>query len=49
METRLLLVYDELHRLAKKYMNRERPGHTLQTSALINEAFLRLVDQRDVH
>ena len=43
------LVYDELHRLAKQYMNRERPGHTLQTSALVNEAFLRLVDQRDVH
>ena len=43
------LVYDELHRLAHQYMNRERPGHTLQTSALVNEAFLRLVDQRDVH
>jgi RNA polymerase sigma factor (TIGR02999 family) len=43
------LVYDELHRLAHRYMNRERPGHTLQTSALVNEAFVRLVDQRDVH
>jgi RNA polymerase sigma factor (TIGR02999 family) len=43
------LVYNELHRLAHQYMNRERPGHTLQTSALVNEAFLRLVDQRDVH
>src|SRR6266705_1216275 len=43
------LVYDELHRLAHQYMNRERPGHTLQTSALVNEAFVRLVDQRDVH
>ncbi len=43
------LVYEELHRLAHQYMNRERPGHTLQTSALVNEAFLRLVDQRDVH
>jgi RNA polymerase sigma factor (TIGR02999 family) len=42
------LVYAELHRLAHHYMNRERPGHTLQTSALVNEAFLRLVDQRDV-
>jgi RNA polymerase sigma factor (TIGR02999 family) len=42
------LVYDELHRLAHEYMNRERPGHTLQTSGLVNEAFLRLVDQRDV-
>ena len=43
------LVYEELHRLAHLYMNRERPGHTLQTSALVNEAFVRLVDQRDVH
>ncbi len=43
------LVYDELHRLAHQHMNRERPGHTLQTSALVNEAFLRLVDQREVH
>ena len=43
------LVYDELHRLAHHYMNAERLGHTLQTSALINEAFVRLVDQRDVH
>lgn len=43
------LVYEELHRLAHRYMNRERPGHTLQTSALVNEAFVRLVDQRDVH
>ncbi len=43
------LVYDELHRLAHQYMNRKRPGHTLQTSALVNEAFVRLVGQRDVH
>ena len=43
------LVYDELHRLAHSYMNRERRGHTLQTSALVNEAFVRLVDQRDVN
>ena len=42
------LVYQELHRLAHNYMKRETPGHTLQTSALVNEAFLRLVDQRDV-
>ena len=34
------LVYQELHRLAHQYMSRERPGHTLQTSALVNEAFL---------
>jgi len=38
------LVYDELHRLAHIYMVRERPGHTLQTSALVNEAYLRLID-----
>src|SRR2546428_8693663 len=43
------LVYHELHRLAHQYMNRERPGHTLQTSALVNEAFLRLIDQKKVH
>ncbi len=38
------LVYHELHRLAKRYMSDERPGHTLQTTALVNEAYLRLVD-----
>jgi RNA polymerase sigma factor (TIGR02999 family) len=42
------LVYEELHRLAHHYMSRERPDHTLQTSALVNEAYLRLVDQRRV-
>ena len=42
------LVYNELHRLARRYMRREHPGHTLQTSALVNEAYLRLVHQRDV-
>jgi RNA polymerase sigma-70 factor (ECF subfamily) len=40
------LVYDELHRLAHRHMNRERKGHTLQTTALVDEAYLRLVDQR---
>jgi RNA polymerase sigma factor (TIGR02999 family) len=39
------LVYDELHRLAHQHMRRENAGHILQTSALINEAYLRLVDQ----
>jgi RNA polymerase sigma-70 factor, ECF subfamily len=39
------LVYDELHRLARRYMSRERKGHTLQTTALINEAYVRLVGQ----
>ncbi len=42
------LVYDELHRLAHIYMVRERPGHTLQTSALVNEAYLRLIDANRV-
>jgi RNA polymerase sigma-70 factor (ECF subfamily) len=40
------LIYDELRRLARHYMTRERPGHTLQTTALVNEAYLRLVDQK---
>jgi len=42
------LVYDELRRLAGRYMRRESEGHTLQTSALVNEAYLRLVDQKNV-
>jgi len=42
------LVYDELRKLARHYMGRERPGHTLQTTALVNEAYLRLIDQRSV-
>ncbi len=42
------LVYAELHRLAKRYMGREHVGHTLQTSALVNEAYLRLVDAHGV-
>lgn len=42
------VVYEELHRLARRYMRRESPSHTLQTSALLNEAFLRLVDQKNV-
>ena len=42
------LVYEELRRLAHQHMNRERRDHTLQTSALVNEAYLRLVEQRDV-
>ena len=42
------LVYEELHRLARNHMSRERQGHTLQTSALVNEAYLRLIDQKNV-
>ena len=38
------LVYDELHRLARRYMRNERAGNTLQTTALVNEAYLRLVE-----
>jgi RNA polymerase sigma factor (TIGR02999 family) len=44
----LPIVYSELHRLAEAYLRRERPGHTLQPTALVNEAYLRLVGQRQV-
>jgi RNA polymerase sigma-70 factor (ECF subfamily) len=40
------IVYEELHRLAGRYMKRERPGHSLQTTALVNEAYMRLVDYK---
>jgi RNA polymerase sigma factor (TIGR02999 family) len=40
------VVYEELRRLAHHYMQRERPGHTLQTTALVNEAWMRLVDYK---
>lgn len=40
------IVYDELHRLAQRYMRRERQGHSLQTTALVNEAYMRLVDYK---
>jgi len=42
------LVYAELRRLAERYMRRERPGHPLQTTALVNEAYVRLVDLQQV-
>jgi RNA polymerase sigma factor (TIGR02999 family) len=42
------LVYDELRRLARGYLRRERPDHTLQPTALVNEAYLRLIDQSQV-
>lgn len=42
------LVYEQLHRLAQRYMAAERPDHTLQTTALIHEVYLRLVDVRDI-
>jgi RNA polymerase sigma factor (TIGR02999 family) len=47
-ERMLPLVYDELRRLAASYLRRERPGHTLQPTALVHEAYVRLVDQRQV-
>ena len=43
------LIHQELHRLAHRYMSRERPGHTLQTTALVNEAYVRLVNRKNVH
>lgn len=42
------VVYDELRRIAATYLSRERPGHTLQPTALVHEAYLRLIDQRRV-
>jgi RNA polymerase sigma factor (TIGR02999 family) len=42
------LVYNELRRLAQSYLSRERPGHTLQGTALVHEAYMKLVDQRQV-
>ncbi len=44
----LPLVYDELRRLARAFLARERPDHTLQATALVHEAYLRLIDQRQV-
>ncbi len=43
------LVYAELHRMAHRHMRLEHPNHSLQTTALVNEAYLRLVDQRNLH
>ena len=48
LERLIPVVHDELHRLAHRYMNRERPGHLLQTTALVNEAYIRLVDSSQV-
>ena len=49
LENLLPLIYDELHRLARNYMRREAPNHTLQTTALVHEAYLRLVKQKDAN
>ena len=43
------LVYRQLHQIAQRYMGGERSGHTLQTTALVNEVYLRLVDCRQVN
>ena len=43
------LVHAELYRLARHYMSHESPGHTLQATALVNEAYLRLIDWKNVH
>lgn len=48
LEQLMPLVYEELHRLARQCMRRERAGHTLQTTALVNEAYLRLADSSRV-
>ncbi|MGB8507726.1 MAG: sigma-70 family RNA polymerase sigma factor [Pyrinomonadaceae bacterium] len=42
------IVHAELHRIARRYISRERPGHTLQPTALVNEAYLRLIDWKNV-
>ena len=48
LQTLTPLVHEELRRLAHHYMKGERPGHTLQTTALVNEAYLKLIDQKRV-
>ncbi len=49
LEELMPLVYGELRRLASAYLRRERPNHTLQSTALVHEAFMRLVNQQEVH
>ena len=48
LERLIPVVYDELHRQAANYLRRELPGHTLQTTALIHEAYLRLMNQENI-
>ena len=48
LEKLIPVVYDELRRQAANYLRRERPGHTLQTTALIHEAYLRLINQQNI-
>ena len=47
LDNLLPLVYDELHRQAANFLRKERPGHTLQATALINEAYLKLIGRRE--
>jgi RNA polymerase sigma factor (TIGR02999 family) len=49
LERLVPIVYGELHNLARRYMRHERPGHSLQTSALVNEAYMRLVNYNRMH
>src|SRR5436190_9755448 len=48
LEQLMPLVYDELRQLARSYLRRERPGHTLQATSLVHEAYLRLIEQERV-
>src|SRR3990172_8559114 len=48
LDSLMPVVYDELHRLAARQIRKESPGHTLQTTVLVNEAYLRLIDQTRV-
>ncbi|MFY9223874.1 MAG: sigma-70 family RNA polymerase sigma factor [Blastocatellia bacterium] len=48
LEKLLPMIYHELHLLASRYLRRERPNHTIQATALVNEAYLRLIDQKQV-
>lgn len=49
LEALVPLVYEELHRQAHRFLRRERQNHTLQTTALINEAYLKLIKEKNVH
>ncbi|MBP6824875.1 MAG: sigma-70 family RNA polymerase sigma factor [Acidobacteria bacterium] len=49
LDSLLPLIYNELRRVAESYLRRDRPGHTLQATALVNEAFLRLIDQNQIN
>lgn len=49
LEALVPMVYKELRDIARHHLQRERPGHTLQSAALVNEAYLRLLDQRPFH